>query len=317
MAGRTAPRRRPGEIGVSLRLSRRAIDPERRGISARQFQRHNGAGVARHYSAHETAQIFGVGRLAWFAGRHIGRAKAFQRPEDTGLQQCHQIVKLDEVVLYRRCCEQHQETLVEPDRYMRPCRIGRANDVGLVDDDDVEAAFAEIVGVLGPPRRGDRRDDALLVPERLRRVARQIVMGGGEGEAELGFELLTPLTDERGWCQHQYVFGHAAQRILLEHHTRFDGLAEPDFVGEEYPAAELFQDLADGRDLMPQRRKTRKMRQAQQLIESLRQAEMGKPLAQAEPAAVRFGLACGGVRQRRKVHLYRQRHLDVDPRERW
>ena len=114
-------------------------------------------------------------------------------------------------------------------------------------------------------------------------------MGGGAGDVELGLELLAPLPDQRRRGQHQHALDHAAQQVLLEHHAGFDGLAEPDLVGEQHPAAELLEHLAHGLDLVPEGLDAAQMRQAEQLVEALREAEMGKALAQTVPAAVVVG----------------------------
>ena len=108
---------------------------------------------------------------------------------------------------------------------------------------------------------------------------------------ELGLQLLAPLADERSRREHQGALGHAAQRIFLEHHAGFDRLAEPDLIGQQDAAAELLEHLAHRFDLMQQRLEAGEMRQAQELVEALREAEMGEPLAQAEPAAILLRLA--------------------------
>ena len=54
----------------------------------------------------------------------------------------------------------------------------------LVDDDQIELAFDEALGVFASARRGDRSNDAILPPERLRILAQQRLVAGGEVESE-------------------------------------------------------------------------------------------------------------------------------------
>ena len=128
-------------------------------------------------------------------------------------------------------------------------------------------------------------------------AAQQRVVGGGAGDVELGLQLLAPLPDQRRRHQHQHALGHAAQQVLLQHHPGLDGLAEPDLVGQQHPAAELLQHLAHGLDLIPEGLDPAQMRQAQQLVETLRQTEMGEALAQLVPAAILLG-PCASRRPR-------------------
>ena len=44
---------RLGQRGIGLRLAGRRLDPDRRGVPARQLQRHDGARVADHRAAHQ------------------------------------------------------------------------------------------------------------------------------------------------------------------------------------------------------------------------------------------------------------------------
>ena len=59
------------------------------------------------------------------------------------------------------------------------------------------------------------------------------------------------------------------------------------------------------------------MRQAEEFVEALRQAEMGETLAQPRPAAVLLrARAPSRGQQRRQIELDRERDVDVDPRQR-
>ena len=57
------------------------------------------------------------------------------------------------------------------------------------------------------------------------------------------------------------------------------------------------------------------MRQAEQLVEALREAEMGEALAQAVPAAVAVRRLLHGGHQRREIELGAERDIDVDQRQ--
>ena len=153
-------------------------------------------------------------------------------------------------------------------------------------------------------------------PEPFGVAAQQRVVGGGAGDVELGLELLPPLPDQRRRSQHQHAVDHAAQQILLEHHAGLDGLAEPDLVGEQHAAAKLLEHLAHGLDLVPEGLDAAQMRQAEQLVEALREAEMGKALAQAVPGAIAVRRRLQGVQQRREIELGAERNIDLDQRQR-
>ncbi len=140
-------------------------------------------------------------------------------------------------------------------------------------------------------------------------------MGGGAGDVELGLELLAPLADQRRRHQHQHVLDHSAQQVFLEHHAGLDGLAEPDFVGQQHPAAELLEHLAHRLDLVPEGLDVAQVGQAQQLVEALRQAEVSEALAQLVPICVILGPALHGGAQERKIELDRERNIDLDPRQ--
>ena len=145
----------------------------------------------------------GIGWLARLARGHIGEAEFLQRLEDAGLQQRQEIVELDQVVLHRRRRQQEQEALVERVDELPALTRSVAQMVRLVDDDEIELALDEALGVLAPPCGGDRGDDAILGPKRLRLVAQERVVGGREGKTEFGLQLFAPLTDERSRREHQ------------------------------------------------------------------------------------------------------------------
>jgi hypothetical protein len=62
---------------------------------------------------------------------------------------------------------------------------------------------------------------------------------------------------------------------------------------------------------MQQRLDPGEMRQAEEFVEALRQAEMGEPLAQAKPLAVLLHVAGHGRQQRRHIELDREWDFDV------
>ncbi len=188
--------------------------------------------------------------------------------------------------------------------------------VRLVDDHEIELAPDQPLRMFASSCGGDRSDDAMLPPKRFRRVAQERVVAGGEGDAEFILQLFAPLADQRGRRKHQDMLGHAAQRIFLEHHAGLDGLAEPDFVRQQNAAAELLEHFAHRFDLMRKRLDPGEVRQAQELVETLRQAEMIEPLAQAEPMAAGFRRVRDRRQERRHIEVDREGNLDIDPRQR-
>jgi len=123
-----------------------------------------------------------------------------------------------------------------------------------INDDEIELAFDQALGVLPAPCSGDRSDDPILLPERLRLVAQKHIIRSREGKTEFGLQLFAPLIDQRSWRENQSALRHAAQCIFLEDYSGLDGFTEPDFVGQQNPATELLEDLACRLDLMQQRR---------------------------------------------------------------
>src|SRR5262249_32455244 len=124
--------------------------------------------------------------------------------------------------------------------------------VGFVHDDEIEAAAEEALGMFASARQSERGDQTFLVPELARVAAQQRVVSRGAGNIELGLELLPPLSDQGSGGKHENAPDHAAQQVLLENHAGLNGLAEPDFVGEQDPAAKLLEHLAHGLNLVPE-----------------------------------------------------------------
>ena len=276
-----------GEIAVSVTLAGLSVHPYGRGMAARQPQRHGGTGVADHRVAHQFAQAFGIGRPPRLARRHVGGAEFLERLEDARLQQCQEVVELGQVVLHRRRRQQQQKALVQPVHQLVALAGAVAEVVRLVDDDEVEVPVDQPLGVLAPACHRQRGDQPGLAPEALGIVAQQRVVGAGARDVELVLQLFAPLPDERRRHQHQHALGHAAQQVFLQHHPGLDGLAEPDLVRQQHPAAEPLQHLAHALHLVGERFDAAQMRKAQQFVETLRQAEMAEPLPQSIPATVR------------------------------
>ncbi len=284
-------------------------------MTVRQLQGDDGARVAHHGVAHQGPQALGIGGLARLAGGHIGGTKFLQRLEDARLEQREHVVKLAEIVLHRRRRQQKQEALVERVHQFVALARAVAQMMGLVNDDEVEAAVDEARGMFAPARQSERSDQARLVPEPIRVVPQQRVMGGRARNVELGLELLPPLPDERGRSEHERALDHPTQQILLEHHAGLDGLAESDLVGEQHAAAKLLEHLAHSLDLVPEGFDLAQVRQAQQLVEALREAEMGEALAQPVPTAITFRRVLHGGHERREIELGAERDIYVDQRQ--
>ena len=304
------PTRRLRELLVGLPLACAPIHAHRHGVTARELQRDYGSRVAHHCAAHELAQALGIGRHVRLARRHMDGAKLLKRLEDAGLEQREYVVKFEEVVLHWRCRQQQQEALVERVHQLVASTVAIAQVVSLVHDNHIEAAADDAGGMLAASRECERSDQALLLPEPLQVAAYERVVGGGALDVKLGLELLPPLPDQRCRSQHQHAVNHAAQQILLEHHSGLDGLAEPDLVSEQHAAAKLLEDLAHGLHLVPEGFDAAQMRQAEQFVEALREAEMGEALAQAPPAAVGLRRRLRSGQQRREIDLGAERDIE-------
>jgi len=82
--------------------------------------------------------------------------------------------------------------------------------MGFIDDDEVEYAAKQILGMLLSPSRRNRGDDTLLPPELVRIGAQQRVVRGRERQTEFGLQFLSPLPNQRSRRQHQHALRHAA-----------------------------------------------------------------------------------------------------------
>ncbi|MCP3460708.1 hypothetical protein [Bradyrhizobium sp. CCGUVB23] len=78
----------------------------------------------------------------------------------------------------------------------------------------------------------------------------------------------------------------------------------------------LLEHLTHGLDLVPEGFDAAQMRQAEQFVEALSEAEMGKALAQAIPGAVAVRWLVQGVQQWREIELGGEGNIDVDQRQR-
>jgi hypothetical protein len=260
-------------------------------LASRHPQGGKGAGVAHHHPAHQLAQPVAVCRLARFARHHVNGPELLLRLEDARLQQGQQVVQFEQAVLYGRRGQQQQETLLQAVHQTIAGTALIAQMMRLVDDHHVVAQSREQVRLLLAACRGDGGDHPLLCPEADGVAAQQRVVRGGAVDAELARHFVAPLPDQRGGREDQDALGHAAQHVFLQHHPRLDGLAEPDLVGEQDPAAILFQHLADRLDLIPMRLDALQCRQAEQFVEPFEETQPDKLATQPERARVgaRFG----------------------------
>src|SRR6516225_11245978 len=99
--------------------------------------------------------------------------------------------------------------------------------MGLVDDDEIEAAADEARCMFAATRQRKRSDQILVIPEPARVTAQQCVLGRRARNIELGLKFFPPLPDERRRDEHEHAVDDASQQILLEYHPGLDGLAEP------------------------------------------------------------------------------------------
>src|SRR6516164_2128370 len=187
--------------------------------------------------------------------------------------------------------------------------------MGLVDDDEIEAAADEARCMFAATRQRKRSDQILVIPEPARVTAQQCVLGRRARNIELGLKFFPPLPDERRRDEHEHAVDDASQQILLEYHPGLDGLAEPDLVGEQHPTAKLLEHLAHGLHLVPERFDAAQMRQAEQFIETLSETEVGETLAQPVPTAVTVRRLLHGGQQRREIEVGAKRDRYVDDRQ--
>src|SRR5712675_1344244 len=125
-----------------------------------------------------------IGGLARLSGRHIGGPEFLWGLEDAGFEQSQEIVEFGEIVLHRGRGQQQKETLVESVHQLVALARAVTQVMRLVDDDEIEVACQQALGVLAAARLRDRCDHALLSPERTGVVAQQRVMGGGARNIE-------------------------------------------------------------------------------------------------------------------------------------
>ena len=119
-------------------------------------------------------------------------------------------------------------------------------------------------------------------------------------DAEFSRHLVAPLADQGGRAQDQHALGHAAQDVFLQHHPGLDGLAEPDLVGQQHPAAILLEHLADGFGLIPVRLNALQRRQAEQFVEPLEQTQPHKFTTEGKQKLV-LGIRVAGDFNRLRV----------------
>ena len=140
-------------------------------------------------------------------------------------------------------------------------------------------------------------------------------MAGGTVDAELARHFVAPLPDQGGRGEDKDPFGHAAQDVFLQHHPSLDGLAEPDLVGQQHPAPVLFQDLADGLDLVPVRLHALQRRQAKKFVKSLEQAQPDEFAAQVERRRIWICISAGNVDRVGIAELERNVEPCLQPRQ--
>src|SRR2546430_16930021 len=115
--------------------------------------------------------------------------------------------------------------------------------MGLVDDDEIEAAADEARCMFAATRQRKRSDQILVIPEPARVTAQKCVLGRRARNIELGLKFFSPLPDERRRYEHEHAVDDASQQIILEHHPRLDALAEADLVDERHPTPRLLRHL--------------------------------------------------------------------------
>ena len=239
-----------GDRRVQLGFVRgRRGDQRGLGEPVRQPQRDLAAPVPDRHLGHLAAQLRQPPRPRRDGVRAIGPAEVRRGTEQPGSDQTGQFVQVGQPVLHRRRGQQQQvsgrEFPGEPARG-RP-RVPQP--MSLVHDDQVpRRAHQRRLGRIpaGGGQGGDHhRRFVGLLPVAAPR--------NGRRQAELAFQLLPPLVDQPGRGDHEDPARQPAQPQLGQHQSRLDGLAQPDLVGQDRPAAHPAQHGGHGLQLVVER----------------------------------------------------------------
>ena len=241
-------------------------DEHRLGQPLGQPQRHLAAPVSHHHLPGpdpQLVQVAGAGGVvtgSGEAGAELGRGA-----EQPGSHQRDHLVQVLQPVLHRSGGQQQQEPRGErPDQL--PGRAVRGpQPVCLVRDHQIPPAAGELALQRVPARRGQRDQQHRPAAAAVRDPA----SSGDDGrrQAELALQLVAPLLDQAGRGEHERAFGQAPQPQLGQDQAGFDGLAQPDLVGQDRPAAHAAQHRGCRFALIVERLE-RQLRQGQERVET-------------------------------------------------
>ena len=202
------------------------------------------------HARRQPADVHATRRAGARRQRHAGRQPRldvqrlgkFVRPQQ--LQQAEEPVR---VVLERRRAEQQHVTAERGDRRdgaifpLARMSAPAPQPLRLVDDEQVDAGGRRLAGQLGPlDQRLERDDRAAMDVERVEagpEVAHDIGQARRIEQREhlviLAPQLAQPLHRERLGHDHQAAVDRPRVQQPVHDQRRFDGLAQPDFVGEQ------------------------------------------------------------------------------------
>ena len=307
--GWPAARPAPAKFALPL-LPKRAfrlvrLEQHRLGPARRQVDAGVGASVANHHLAQQPAQLLRLARLVRLVLVHEPGAEFLGGRQLAGLQQRDQVVEFFERILDWRGGQQQQELARQDVDRLPGLRGAVAQVVRFVHDEHVPVqrlGHRQMRGLLEGVERGD--DNGVLPPERRRVGPEHRLVGGHPGKIELVLELLLPLVHQRRHGQHQEPLDHAAREEFLEHEARFDGFAQPHFVGQERPPAQRTDDAQGGADLVFEVSDAA-VGQRQQIVGLIGDPPSGGGLRQEIAAQIRQGQEAGLQRHLRQLHTDR------------
>ena len=270
---------------VAVRLGHQGLR-----IARRQVDVHQASRVADHHFAQQRTQPLAVAGVAGIAAADVLPLEVRLGLQMARFQQRQQVVKLQKVVLHGRGGEQEQMAAVQRVDELPVAGAAVLAMMGLVDDHQVPGRGGHH---LGPPLtlgKRQRRQHAIGVGPVVGAVGLPRPRRDGELQVKLRPQLLVPLRHQGRRDEDQHPPHQSAQQVLPQQQAGLDRLAEPNFIGQQHPPAEMPQHLANCLDLMRQVVDAGQAFKAEQLVESPQQAEPGELQVQPQPP----GVVCRG-----------------------
>ena len=258
----------PDRRVIDLALGVARVDGDGRHVPRREREPALRARVADHDVGEEPTQALGVARRRRILRVHELAAELRRRRELAGLQERDQVVDLFEIGLDGRRREQQEKPALDAVDELPPCGLPVLHVVRLVDDDEVPRPRLDRRGVPPAARERERRDDdAVVSPERLRRVAQAGVLRRARDDARLRLELAGPVAHERRGREDERAAHHAPELVLAQHHERLDRLAEAHLVREQRATAQHAEHPPHGLGLVDVRVDAAQAREAHEILE--------------------------------------------------